>query len=298
MTTITETKLPTDLPPSYPSHELEAPLSSRSSSSLPAYDEPAPVQPELLNPTYNVATPFTPTQKFRIDAEGQGAIRLPLPPKPDPIPVYDVTAPDADSPLYVSLRNARNSGTCQLVRGDEAVCTTTYRFGPGKPPIITLHSASRNKEDASDEDEVVIENVGAFTRSQVLRSRHGTLRWRYASSKERKAQDQDSVLILEKIAAVSSSPNSSRTKELATEVGRFVRGEGTRTPGTSKASAGNGGLLLVDLSEWQGEKKGGEEEEVRVLVVASCIAMLKKEVDRRRAVQTAVAVSVLTGGGG
>lgn len=277
----TTEKLPVDLPPSYPSHE-PAP-SARSSSSLPAYEEPA--QPASTPYLTTVPTPFTPTQTLRIEAQGHAAISLPTSPKPDPIPVYDLAAgPD---PLYVSLRAQRSSGTCTLVKGTEDICTTTYRFGPGRPPVITLHGS---------DEAVVMESAGAFTRAQLLRSSHGTFRLRYASSSERKAQEQNSVLIIERITT-ASSPNTSKTEELATEMGRFVRGEGTRTPGTSKHTAGNGGLLLLDLEEWRGEKSRGEEEGVRGLVVAGVVAMLKKEVDRRRGLQMAVIAGAASGGG-
>lgn len=301
MATTTTTEL-ASLPPSYSTYERPPP-SSRSSTSLPPYTDEPPTQPnDGAYPSFAVATPFVPTQKLRIDAQGHACVRLPFPPKPDPIPVHDVThSLDPASPLYVSLRAERNSGTCRLVRGDgdgEAVCTTTYRFGPGKPPVIRMlaDGPPAYEDEGPLGEEVVIEGLGAFTRAQVLRCRMGTFRWRYASSKERKAQDQNSVLILEKLTSVSAA-FSSKPQEVATEIGRFVRGDGTRTPGTTKHTAGNGGLLLLDLEEWRGEKKDGEEEEVRALIVASCLAMLKKEVDRRRAMQTAVAVSVLGGGG-
>lgn len=303
MTTTKTTEL-SSFPPSYPAYER--PRSSRSSTSLPPYsDEPATQHNDGSYPSFAVATPFVPTQKLRIDAQGHGCVRLPFAPKPDPIPVHDVTHhPDPASPLYVSLRSERNSGTCRLVRGgggdgDDAACTTTYRFGPGKPPVIRMlaDGPPAYEDEGPLGEEVVIEGVGTFTRAQVLRSRLGTFRWRYASSKERKAQDQNSVILLEKLTSVSAS-YASKPEEVATEIGRFVRGDGTRTPGTNKNTAGNGGLLLLDLEEWRGEKRdAGEEEEVRALIVASCLAMLKKEVDRRRAMQTAVAVSVLGGGG-
>ncbi|SPO03424.1 uncharacterized protein DNG_06107 [Cephalotrichum gorgonifer] len=347
----------TDLPPSYPAHELTtfssppaaAPSLPRSSTSdLPPYEEdegPATNPGDDLYPNYAVPTPFRPTQTLRIDCLGHGALRLPCPPRTDPVCVYDVTGGSAEgyAPLYASLRDSRSSGTCRLVRGDGAVegnwegaevlCTTTYRFGPGRPPVITLCSGASGKpprklqpagsssssdagetdddvdeadaDDAEGDEGFTLRSVGTFTRSQVLRTHLGTLRWRYASSKERKGQGQDSILILEKITSVSkaypststfspSSSSRSKTEEVATEVARFVRGPGTRTPGTSRSTAGNGGVLLMDLSGWRAEK-GTEEEEARVLVVSSCISMLKKEVDRRRAAQIAITISVISG---
>lgn len=341
----TRVEAPEAKPPAYQTHELITLSRPSTSASLPSYqDIETPVSTLSSSgystlPSYAVSAPFSPTQKLRIDARGQAALRLPCPPRPDPIPVYDVGGGDAgEGPLYVSLRARRNSGTCRLVKGstlsanleegysggedEEVLCTTKYRFGPGRPPVITLNSggyAHDEEEEEGSAEEIPIESAGTFTRTQTLRTPHGTFRWRYASSKERNSPSQpqspteshtepqphqDSVLILEKLTTISPSyPNSShspfqrqKSEQIHTEVARLVRGPGTRTPGTARSDAGNGGLLLLDLSDWIGEKRGKEEEEeVRALIVASCIAMLKKEVDRRRGVQAAVMVSVLSG---
>lgn len=316
-------------PPAYQTHELTT-LRPSTSSSLPSYDDvrtPSTLSSPSTSalPSYH-ASPFHPTQKLRIEARGQPALRLPCAPRAVPIPIYDVTGGEAEAPLYVSLRDKRSSGTCRLVRGstfsagleegheeEEVLCQTTYRFGPGRPPVITLNGGGCDEEETSAE-EIAIEGAGTFTRTQTLRTPHGTFRWRYASSKERNSsaqplsQDQaeaqhqqDSLLILEKLTTISPSyPSHShfhrqKAEQIPTEIARFVRGPGTRTEGSSRSDAGNGGLLLLDLSDWSGEKRWMEEEEVRVLVVASCIAMLKKEVDRRRGVQAAVMVSVISG---
>lgn len=327
-------------PPAYQTHELTTlrPSTSTSSSSyLPSYDDvrtPSTVSGPSTSapPSYPASTSFNPTQKLRIDAKGLRAFRLPGPPRTDPIPIYDVTVGRAAKPLYVSRRDNRCSGTCRIVKGstfsglvggyggeeeeeEEVLCTTTYRFGPGRPPVITLNGSGGGYMDDEEgsAEEIAIEGAGTFTRTQTLRTPHGTFRWRYASSKERGAlsqpqsqsqteahTQQDSVLILEKLTTVSPSYpsrspfNRQKSEQIPTEVARFVRGPGTRTEGSSRSDAGNGGLLLLNLSDWSGEKRGEEEEEVRVLVVASCIAMLKKEVDRRRGVQAAVMVSVIS----
>ncbi|KID96781.1 hypothetical protein MAJ_07294, partial [Metarhizium majus ARSEF 297] len=73
------------------------------------------------------------------------------------------------------------------------------------------------------------------------------------------------------------------TAERRTRVAQLVRSEALRTPGTSGTTAGNGGRLLMDLGEWAGGK--AEARAAEVLVLSSCLVMLKKEVDRRRAAQ-------------
>lgn len=322
--------------------------------------------------------PFVPTQKLRIDCLGHAALSLPIPPRPDPIPIYDIThthapatadgaeesfreLPDAIVPLYTSFRRARGSGTCELKAGydptSDVLVSTTYRFGPGKPPIVTLHSgngtttsssiagrasspapsasssSSSSRPEApaplsSSDDSFAIKSKSAFHRTLVFRTRFGTFTWRYASRAERKAANANSLVILERVVAVAHAPASSTsattaaaaaassssasssvfssarrrpvaetTDVVVAEVARFVRSDQTRTPGTSKHTAGNGGLLLLDLSPWQGEKTDpADAEEVRRLAVASCISLMKKEVDRRRVQQMMTMAAVIGGG--
>jgi hypothetical protein len=59
----------------------------------------------------------------------------------------------------------------------------------------------------------------------------------------------------------------------------LVRNDDTRTPGSLNTIAGNGGELAL------GEDVGGKAGLGEDLVVATCLLMLKKEIDRRRAVQ-------------
>lgn len=65
-------------------------------------------------------------------------------------------------------------------------------------------------------------------------------------------------------------------------IAALIRNEETRTPGTTYLSAGNGGELL--LGPDVNDKDGLGED----LVVATCLLMLKKEIDRRRMVQIMV----------
>lgn len=81
-----------------------------------------------------------------------------------------------------------------------------------------------------------------------------------------------------------SSPMSEWKKDKL--LAALVRTEDTRTPGTRKSDAGNGGLLVLDEDA---TKLMNEET-----IVATCLMMLKKEIDRQRMVQ----IALMTGGGG
>jgi hypothetical protein len=73
------------------------------------------------------------------------------------------------------------------------------------------------------------------------------------------------------------------------KVARLVRDDETRAEGSSKTSAGNGGeLQLAADAENEMEEAG---------IVATCLLMLKKEVDRRQTIQAMVLAGVASNGG-
>lgn len=109
--------------------------------------------------------------------------------------------------------------------------------------------------------------------------------WRYGSKSEKRGVEGERgegchcLILLERVEGEGKG-------EVRTLVARFVRGEETRTPGTKKSHAGNGGRLEMALERGGVDLfAGGVGEEV---VVATVLVMLKKEVDRLRGGQIAV----------
>lgn len=209
--------------------------------------------------------------------------------------------------------------------------TTTYRVGPGRPPRIALFDANDIRlEETNAWDYFEFSGKSIFNRVQILRSRLGTFEWRYATRDERKALSAElidaaraagsplsekdtnkrnsvnNLMILERVVQVFGSTNNSKggsssagkPREVRRPVARLIRSKELRTPGSSKYSAGNGGRLQLDLSEWMAaanEAAAGDSKTVApnpddqndrdmvvTLAVATCISMLKKEVDRRQ----------------
>ncbi|KAM0246337.1 hypothetical protein ACHAP5_004810 [Fusarium lateritium] len=235
---------------------------------------------------------FYPTRQLQIQACGFPLICLPLPPQPDPIYVLNITSTgELDEVEYVSIRPARNSGSCFLARANDAtqaaLCTTTYRFGPGKPPKLRLLGDELSRE--MDSEEIEISCKGVLTRSVTMRTHLGTFEWRYSSRAERRAlqtsigEEVNCLLILEQVMKVAVL--GGKQEERRRKIGQFVRSSGLRTQGSKRTSAGNGGRLMLDLREWMDRKN--EVVEMEVLAVASCVSMMKKEVDRRRMHQIA-----------
>ncbi|TDZ66016.1 hypothetical protein CTRI78_v003329 [Colletotrichum trifolii] len=296
--------------------ELASLTPTTSISSLPpTYDDATASTSSAIITTTSVATDasvplgspppasivsFTPTIHFQIETVGKQWFSLPIGTRPDPIPAYRVESGQwspHSAPAYTSLRFCRSDNSCQLIRGDDGsqtpVCTTLYRFGPGKPPILRLSgpaglaSSSSSVDDshgvASEELDIQIRPKSITSRTQVLKTPYGTFRWRYASAKERLVvEGADQLLLCELVQQVAL--DGGKTGENATRIAQLVRGRETRSRGSGRTSAGNGGRLMVDLSRWTDLKEGGRDA-VEGLVVASCICMLKKEVDRRRVQQ-------------
>ncbi|PTB67360.1 hypothetical protein BBK36DRAFT_1116360 [Trichoderma citrinoviride] len=309
------------LPPyeagSYQLRALSATSSHSSSSSPPKYYDDAPHHHHV--DVYSLSSSPQPpyfhcTKAFQVEAQGRPLIALPTPPRPIPIRIYnvDVASGTVADLAYESIRPLRCSGNSILIRAGDVnnnninnnnlVCRTTYRWGPGRPPKIELVTGHGEEGEEEEEEEIQVVNKGLATRAQVFRTQHlGTFEWRYAGRGERKKAAaagggggggaDDSLLVLDRIVMVASEGGLGQQEERRVPVARFVRNEEVRTRGTKATTAGNGGRLMVDLREWEGVK--GEMERVEVLVVASCLVMLKKEVDRRRMQQAIATVSLI-----
>ncbi|KAL2016351.1 hypothetical protein VTK56DRAFT_3837 [Thermocarpiscus australiensis] len=354
-TLLSHPSTPSGPAPRYTAQDIElSRLDSTSPSILtapPPYDEAA-------------SASFRPTVHLQIETPGKPWFSAPLPPRPDPIPIFPLHPEESSAsaashaPQYISLRPERGSGSCYLVSAADdspsrrtPLSTTTYRFGPNRPPRIRLFAPGSDPippaalatllfsrdERAQEEadaarppwDTFTVDSLGLLTRAVAFRTRLGTFQWRYASRKERRRAaaaaaaaadggennpEISSLLMLERVIRVararnipSSSSSSSSSpatataghnththnthhhdEEIRTVVAHFLRGPAYRTPGSSASSAGNGGRLVVDLSAWAEDDAKAEREMAVVMAATTCLVMLKREVDRRRAQQIAI----------
>lgn len=259
------------LPPPYTEHPRDVELHDwTSSDSRPR----TPISVDA-GPSRSSLASFRPTVQLQVQSEGKALHSFPTPPRPTPIAAFTLT-PDGKlhRPLYLSLRPKRSSGSCHLAHADDdtetPLTSTTYRFGPGRPPVVRVHDAS-----GSDAEEIEINSTGVITRSQSMRTSLGTFQWRYASATEKATGGADNLLVLERMASLE---DGGREHQQRTRVAQLVRNEKYRTPGTHRSDAGNGGRLMLDLRSF--DEKAGER--MQMLVVTTAIVMLKKEVDRRR----------------
>jgi hypothetical protein len=216
--------------------------------------------------------PFLPTSTLQIQTTGKALFRLPSPPKELEIPIFSL---ETGRPVYLSVRGKRSSGNCTLVDVDSeeerVLGSTEYHWGPGKCPIVRVKGVG---EGGEEEDEFEIQGKSLVSRTTIFECRWGRFEWRYAGRKER-GEGISSLLVLEKLG------DGGRVR-----FAHLVRGEETWCRGSTGSSAGNGGRLEMCLDDGDGKGKGQVVDEVTV--VSTVLVMLKKEIDRRRALQVAM----------
>lgn len=207
---------------------------------------------------------FTPAKSFHIDTKGTDILRLR---SSSSDPVTNINNPDG-SIAYQSFREKRGSSNCVLTDADgHQLIASQYRFGPGKDPTLRCLNIG-------DGDDAIIKTVSRWTsRSQKFLLHDGRIfGWEY---KTEMGFGDDG----KKGTALVLNMNGRRLAVL-------IRNKQARTEGSSSCSAGNGGELVI------GAEVGGKGNISEDLVVATVMLMLKKEVDRRRAMQ-AIMVGVV-----
>jgi len=220
---------------------------------------------DVVSTTTTLApTAFTSSKIFSIHSRGIPVLRLPVPSYELEIPITDA----AGNVVYVSTRAKRRSGNAILSAPDKGdLVASTYRFGPGKPPTMTLLTEKEGRQNVTTQ--------GKWTsRQQEFRLESGEVfGWRYV--REKRGEKKMTLLVCEAGGR---------------RIAQLVRDEETRTEGTGRCTAGNGGEVQVDEEGMMGQ---GLKEEI---ILASCIMMLKKEQDRRRGMQFAMMAGAASGG--
>lgn len=209
---------------------------------------------------------FYPSRTLKVNALGIRALRLPGPPRQKEIVI---THPDGTE-AYVSTRDKRWSGNCRLSRPETgSLIETEYFFGPNRDPVLRLLKSSSFLPEQVKVTGRWASRTMSFTLPKGIE-----LEWKYA----KKRQPDGTKVNLIILQTANDKDDEKETRHIA----QLVRDRGTRTPGTGKCTAGNGGELQID----DGALNAFELDEP--IVVATCLIMLKREIDRRRMIQCAV----------
>lgn len=209
---------------------------------------------------------FYPSRTLKVNALGIRALRLPVPPSQKEI---IVTHPDGTE-AYVSTRDKRWSGNCRLSRPETgSLIETEYFFGPKRDPVLRLLQSSSFLPEQ-------VKLTGRWaSRTMSFTSPKGIeFEWKYAKTRHPDGTKVNLIIL-------QTADDRNDEKE-ARRIAQLARDRGTRTPGTSKCTAGNGGELQID----DGALNAFDLDEP--IVVATCLVMLKREIDRRRMIQCAV----------
>ncbi|KAL2265667.1 hypothetical protein VTJ83DRAFT_6767 [Remersonia thermophila] len=153
------------LPPGYTPDDMELAQIGSAPSSI--FSAPPPYSETVLSSS-STATTFRPSVQLQIETQGKPWLSFPFDPRPDYIPIFSLCPdqPGHVAPEFASIRPERGSGSCYLTPALEAnpavddeaapipvLATTTYRFGPGRPPIVRLfapYSGSLSRETLAD----------------------------------------------------------------------------------------------------------------------------------------------------
>jgi hypothetical protein len=224
-------------------------------------------------------TSFQQGSTFYIAARGIGVWRFPLPSSELEIPIYR----NDGSLAYTSTRGKKSSGNCVLNHpkiGD--LVSTTYFFGPNREPILNMLQAP----GCSDDEANAIKIKGKWiSRSTAFIMGDGRVfEWSYAHTKDQEGKRVNLVVLRQQEQSEVKSKGKKEGKILA----QLVRGEETRAEGSKSCTAGNGGQLVLDQ-----DATSYLDEAV---IVATCLMMLKKEIDRRRLIQIMVLSGAASGG--
>jgi hypothetical protein len=223
----------------------------------------------VISTETSVPLAFTPNRVLQVGAKGVKLIRFPLPPNQLEVPI---TTTDG-SLMYVSLRQKACSGNATLVDAvGHELAQSKYRFGPGKPPKISLLAEPEGKNEI-----VVSSRWTSRTVEFIQASVPVTFQWKYLHEKNDQGKKITNLTLIV----------PGKEKKDGTRIAQLVRNEATRTPGSGSSDAGNGGELQIDLLAAKGL---GIAEDV---VVSTLLLMLKKEIDRRRAVQFMIIAGVV-----
>jgi hypothetical protein len=237
-----------------------------------------------------VVTPssFNPTKTLLINARGIKLLRFPLPSSELEIPI---STPEG-AIVYVSTRAKKSSGNAVLTDAQGRECVTSeYFWGPGRDPAVKILGG----ENHGNGDVKVKGKWTSRSQEFVLPNGH-TFTWRYSRERDPSTSNikgkKRSFLVLDLAVASSPSPVDTGEKRAAEprRLAQLVRNEESRTLGTKSCDAGNGGELVVDEAAL---KDGGLGED---FIVASCLLMLKKEIDRRLLKQRMVMMAAIAGG--
>ena len=212
---------------------------------------------------------FHPARSFFIHAHGIGWLRIPGPSTETSIPVTDEAT---GKTVYTSIRKSKWASEWELK--NEASKVLGRVNGDRFSNIVLREIQMELIGKGGGIEAVKMKRKALMTRTCVFEYGGWIWIWRYGRQEEGAGMNGHTLLVCERrgrgVAGGEGLGQSVKVAQLVRDKEMDEKG------GVKSTAAGRGGRL--DISE--GVTEGGEVMEV--LVVISCLVMLKKEMDRRR----------------
>ena len=242
------------LPPDYDAKSEHEPLSRTSSQSAASMSTPI------------TRSHFQPNHSLFIHAQGIAVLRIPGPTSQTSIPITEYSS---GKNVYTSVRNHKWGSQWELTHetGFSGEAKVVGRINGDRFSNLPLRAIGIELITQGGGMEVVkMRRKALMTRACVFEYGGWEWGWRYGRSEEGAKMNGHTLLVCERTRAGEK-----------VKIAQLVRDqEMDEKGGTGKAVAGRGGRLDIKILE---EK---DREQMEVLVVMSCLVMLKKEIDRRR----------------
>jgi hypothetical protein len=247
----------------HPDYDLE-PLSRTSSQSAASVSNTS---------ASALASAFNPIKSCFIHAHGLPVVRAPFTPSHD----TSIRVTDSSGAIvFTSERPSRWSAVTSFrsASGETLGKVTGDRFSNFPLRVIEIYLLGNDGKET-----VKIKRRSLTTRACIFEYGGWEWKWRYGRKDEGAKRGGHTILVLERIREGGG--------ELQV-VARLVRDhDADEKGGTKPTDAGRGGRLEWGIAD--------EGQQVDVLVIISCLVMLKKEIDRRR---TAKGIPYVTAWGG
>jgi hypothetical protein len=212
---------------------------------------------------------FNPIKYFFIYAHGISAFHIMRPSHDNIIKVTDAS----EAIVFTSERPSRWSAVTSFHSASKETLgeMTGDRFSNFPLRVIEIHLLGNDGMEI-----VKIKRRALTTRGCVFVYGGWEWEWRYGRRDEGAKMNGHTMLVLERIKEGGGE---------RTVVARLLRDhDADKKGGTKSTDAGRGGKLELGIAD--------EGQKIEVLVIMSCLVMLKKEIDRRR---TARGIPVVTG---
>lgn len=216
-----------------------------------------------------------------VNSHGIKWIRLP---KPSSQLEIEITHAHDDSLAYKSVRPKRNSDDATLGSAEgKPLVQNSYSPVPGKPAKIAAVDQLASAPCENNSFLKISQKITTRTIKMTDQRSGMVFTWRYLKTKSAGAEGKTDKNLVLTVQGGNAGP-------APRIIAQLLRDDKNRTPGTKRRDAGAGGRLEFD--------ELADALMPEPLIVATCLMMLREEIQRRRVGQFMVLAAASGHGGG